>query len=301
MFGPTAAGKSALVHAAARALGAEIVVADPFQRYRGLEIAADAPRAAEMAEVPYHLVLDLDLSEDSNAGAYADRAHAVIDGLCDVGGTPIVAGGTGLYLRAALTSLSMRPAPPPEVRAWAESLAQDLPAAVEELTARDPQAAEMVDTANPRRVARALERAATGEPPDGGGDLWRDPPRRPTLVVGVTRPRDVLHRRIAMRVRRELDEGLEHELGSALGHPGLARGPQQVIGMREVAAIRAGEMAPDALEDALNVRTRRLARMQDTWMRRMSPDVMIDLGDGPPEDGLERLLTEWRRARGGVG
>lgn len=301
MFGPTAAGKSALVHAAARELGAEIVVADPFQRYRGLEIAADAPRAAEMAEVPYHLVLDLDLAEDSNAGAYADRAHAVIDRLCDSGGTPIVAGGTGLYLRAALTRLSMRPAPPPEVREWAEGLVRDLPAAVAELRARDPHAAAQIDTANPRRVARALERAATGEPPDGGGDLWGDPPRRPTLVVGVTRPRDVIHRLIATRVRRELDEGLARELDAALGHPGLARGPQQVIGMREVAAIRAGEMPADALEDALNVRTRRLARMQDTWMRRMSPDVLIDLGDGPAVDGVQQLLTEWRRARGGVG
>ena len=301
VFGPTAAGKSALVHAAARELGAEIVVADPFQRYRGLEIAADAPRAREMQEVPYHLVRDLDLDEDSTAGAYAQRAHAEIDRVVGAGGTPVVAGGTGLYVRAALTALEMRPAPPAEVRAWAEGLVQDLPAAVAELTQRDARAAAAIDAANPRRVARALERAAMGEPADAGGDLWSDPPRRRTLLVGVTRPRAVIHALIAARVRRELDEGLHDELLAALDHPGLARGPQQVIGMREVAAIRAGHMAAGDLEEALNVRTRRLARMQDTWMRKMGPDVVLDLGDGDADEAVGQLVTEWRRARGGVG
>ena len=74
-----------------------------------------------------------------------------------------------------------------------------------------------------------------------------------------------------------------------------------VFATNQCAAMRSGEMDPSALEEALNIRTRRLARMQDTWMRKMAPDVMIDLGDGPATDGVARVVAEWRRARGGVG
>lgn len=302
IFGPTAAGKSALAHAVARDLGAEIVVADPFQRYRGLEIAADAPGEAERAEVPYHLVGDLSLGDDSTAGTYAMRAHEVIDRVAGQGGVPIVTGGTGLYIRAAITDMQMRPAPPAEVRDWAENLvSRDLHAAVAELARRDPSAAEGIDLANPRRVIRALERVAVGDAADGGGDIWSAPMRRAAMVVGITRPRAVVHALIATRVRRELDDGLVAELEGALAHPDLARAPGQVIGMREVAAIAAGQMAPGDLEVALNVRTRRLARMQETWMRRMDPDVVIDLGDAPAADAAPEVVAHWRRARADVG
>jgi tRNA dimethylallyltransferase len=195
----------------------------------------------------------------------------------------------------------MRPAPPVEVRDWAEALSTDAAAAMEELEVRDPAAAATIDGANPRRMARALERAAIGEPADGGGDIWSTPYRRPALLVGITRPREVIHRLIASRVRREIEDGLVAELEAALDRADLARGPGQVIGMREVAEMRSGGTDPSSLEEALNIRTRRLARMQDTWMRKMAPDVMVDLGDGPAADGVARVVAEWRRARGGVG
>lgn len=299
LFGPTASGKSAAAHALAMALEGEVIVADPFQRYRGLEIAADSPRDRHRAEVPYHLVGDLALDEDSTAGGYAARAHEAIDDVTGRGGVAIVAGGTGLYLRAALCDLDMRPAPPPEVREWAEGLAADPPAALAELEARDPSAAASIDAANPRRLARALERAASGQP-GPGTDIWAAPYRRPTLLVFLDRPREVITRLIAERVRRELDEGLQAELEAALATEGLARGPGQVIGMSEVRAIGAGEMAQDALEDALCARTRRLARMQRTWMRRMQPDHVIDLGDAPAADAAPDIAALWRRRREGV-
>ena len=300
LFGPTATGKSTVAHALALALGGEVVVADPFQRYRGLEIASDAPDDAEMAQVRYHLVRDLELHEDSTAGEFAESSHAVIDALLDAGRLPIVAGGTGLYVRAALCDLQMRPAPPDDVRAWAEALGADPPRARAELARLDPAAVDAVDTANPRRLVRALERAATG---DAGapGDIWSAPPRHPTLVVGLDRPRDVLVSLIAQRVQRELDDGLVGELEAAAVHAGLARGPQQVIGMREVRALQDGEMSPDALPEALAARTRRLARMQRTWMRRMAPDAVIDLGDRPAADGVPEVLALWRRCLEGVG
>ncbi len=299
LFGPTASGKSAIAHALARELDGEVVVADPFQRYRGLEIAADSPRADVLREVSYHLVGDLELSEDSTAGQYASAAHEAIDSIAAMGRVPLVAGGTGLYLRAALCELEMRPPPPAEVREWAEALALDLPAANAELAERDPAAAAAVDAANPRRVARALERAAMGDAATGQ-DIWSAPYRRPVALVHVERPAGVLAGMIAARVRRELDEGLQQELERALDTPGLARGPAQVIGMSEVRAIREGTMKASALEDALCVRTRRLARMQRTWMRRMRPDLVIDLGERPATDAVPEVAALWRRLREGV-
>lgn len=276
------------------------MVADPFQRYRGLQVAADAPRLPERREVAYHLVGDLDLSEDSTAGDFAERAHMVIDRLSTTGGVPVVAGGTGLYLRAALCDLAMRPPPPPEVRAWAEALAANPAAAMTLLRSRDEAAADRVDPANPRRIARALERLETGDDA-ASADIWQAPYRRPTLLVGVTRPRPVLNELIRQRVRRELHEGLVSELQDALGHAHLARGPGQVIGMREVRAMSEGTLHPEALEEALVVRTRRLARMQSTWLTRLRPDHVLDLGRRPAADASGEVVAMWRRARGEVG
>jgi tRNA dimethylallyltransferase len=296
LAGPTAAGKSALAHAAALALGAEIVVADPFQRYRGLEIAADAPRPDALAEVRYHCAGDLALTERSTAAGFAARAHAVIDACADAGRPAIVTGGTGLYLRAALADLAFPAEAAPADRQWAERLAaRDPDAALAALRSRDPAAAARVDAANPRRLARALEVAAGG----GGataGALWSAHHRRPALVVAVTRPPEALDRRIAERVRRELDEGLVAELEAALDAPGVAREPLQVIGAREVAAVRAGELDASELPERLAARTRRLARKQLTWLRKEPGVVPLDLGEAPAEAALDRLLALWRGA-----
>lgn len=294
IFGPTAAGKSALAHAAARALGGEIVVADPFQRYRGLEVAADAPRAHDTIQVPYHLVGDLDLTEASTAAQFAQHAHEVVDGILARGRVPVVTGGTGLYLRAALTEMGFPEPPPPGVRDWAEALvAADPVAARGELARRDPDAAHRVDTANPRRLARALEVAACGG--DGGGArLWDGSMRHPTLLVAVTRERPVLDRLIATRVQRELADGLLDELGRAIDTPGVRREPLQIIGAKEVAAMRRGEVAPEAMAELLAARTRRLARRQLQWLRRWPEAVELPLGVAPAGDALPALLALWR-------
>jgi tRNA dimethylallyltransferase len=274
------------------------VVADPFQRYRGLEIAADSPRPAELARVPHHCVGDLALTDRSTAAGFARGAHAAIDGAIAAGRVPVVSGGTGLYLRAALAELTFPEEPGPEVRQWAERLAERRPAeALAALRSRDPAAAERVDQANPRRLARALQVAASGGG-RGTGELWSARTRRPTLLVAVTRPREELDRRIAARVRRELDEGLVAELEAALDTPGLSREVAQVIGAREVAAMRAGELDPAELPERLAARTRRLARKQLTWLRKTPGAVELDLGDAPAEDALPRLLALWRGAGG---
>jgi tRNA dimethylallyltransferase len=274
------------------------VVADPFQRYRGLEIAADSPRPGERAEVRYHLVGDLALDERSSAGAFARLAHAAVDGILARGALPIVAGGSGLYLRAALTDLGF-PAPvPPTVRARAEALvAEDPDAAIAELRARDPDAAGRVDARNPRRLARALELALAGTRDRPVDRLWTDATRHPTLLVGVVRPRPVLDRLIAERVRRELDEGLVAEIEAALAEPGLSREAAQIIGVREVLALRRGELAATELAERLAARTRRLARAQLTWLRKTPAAELVDLGEGAAEDAVPRLARRVRAMR----
>ncbi|MEW6581493.1 MAG: tRNA (adenosine(37)-N6)-dimethylallyltransferase MiaA [Actinomycetota bacterium] len=289
LVGPTASGKSALAHALARELGAEIVVADPFQRYRGLEIAADSPRPAERAEVPYHLVGDLALHESSRAGDFARHAHAAVDAIAARGRLAIVTGGTGLYVRAALAELDFSRQVPDAVRTAAEHLvAADPAAALDRLRGLDPAAAAAVDARNPRRLSRALELAEAGEPAAReSAPLWTESTRRPTVVVGVTRPREVLHALIATRVRRELDDGLVAEIGRALDAPGgMSREAAQIIGVREVMALRDGTLDPAALEAALCARTRRLARRQATWLRKTPGVRWVDLGEAPPASGV---------------
>ena len=269
-------------------------MADPFQRYRGLEIAADAPAPDARAEVVYHLVGDLDLTQSSTAADYAAAAHATIDGILDRGRVPIVAGGTGLYLRAALAELDFPGEAPLGVRQAVEQLVDtDLAGAIDELRQREPAAAARIDLRNPRRVSRALELARVGASRLAQDRLWTDTTRRPTRIVGVTRPRPTLDALIAQRVQRELDDGLVSEIETAIDTPGLSRAAAQIIGVREVLALRTGAIESTALPELLAARTRKLARAQLTWLRKTPSVHQIDLDVAPAVDAVEQLLTFW--------
>lgn len=292
--GPTAAGKSALAHAVALQLGGEIVVADPFQRYRGLEITADSPSELSRREVVYHCVGDLRLDQSSSAADFAIKAHSAIDACMHVERVPIVSGGTGLYLRAAISDMQFPPSGDATRAEWAERLAEsDLEAALRALRASDPVAAERVDAANPRRVARALAIAASGGRAPPSQALWSSETRHSSLIVAVTRPRQVLDELIATRVRRELDDDLVGELETALDTPGVSREAMQIIGAKEVAAMRAGNLDRSELEQRLCARTRRLARKQLTWLRKSRIDREIDLGERPAATALSEVLDVW--------
>lgn len=292
-------GKSAVAHGVARALGGEIVVADPFQRYRGLEIAADSPRPAELAEITYHLVGDLALQEASAAGDYARQAHTAIDDIRARGRVPIVSGGTGLYVRAALADLQFPPQADPAVRDQADALvSDDLDAAVARLREIDAVAAARIDLKNPRRVARALVLAMSGIAPLQYDELWTERTRRPTLIVGLTRPREEIDALIATRVRRELDDGLVAEIEAALAAPaGLSREAAQIIGVAEVRAMLAGELSAADLPDRLAARTRKLARAQLTWLRKTPGITAVPVGDTGPDAAVAQIVAAWRDSR----
>lgn len=285
ILGPTAVGKSAVAHAVATALDADVVVADPFQRYRGLEIASDAPSPRERQQVRYHFVGDLAPTESSSAGDFATAAHSVIDTCIREQRPVIVSGGTGLYVRAALADLRFPPDIPDDVRTEAERLVEtDLVQACDTLTRLAPARAAEIDLANPRRVARALGLAMIGETEPQRSELWTQTTRHPTTMVVLRRGRDTLDERIADRVDRELADGLVSEIAAALDTGvGLSREAAQMIGVREVRAQRRGELSDDGLRAALVARTRRLARAQETWLRKVPATTAVDL-DGRTTD-----------------
>src|SRR5438874_10657506 len=194
LFGPTGVGKTAVAIALAqelRELGERPVAvsADALQVYAGLETLTGAARPEERAQLEHRLISFLPVDASFSAGQYADLAHAEIDGLLAAGRRPIVVGGTGLYLRAALTELSLRPPPPEGVRErWIEQLERHGPEALHRVLAeRAPWAATEIDSRDRQRIVRALELLDAGElePPDGESELWTAEVRRPTLLAGL--------------------------------------------------------------------------------------------------------------------
>src|SRR3954468_17787231 len=209
VFGPTGIGKTALALALADRLRARgerpvAVSADALQVYRGLETLTGVASPAEQARLEHRLVSILPVDARFSAGEYAALAHAEIDGLLHGGARPIVVGGTGLYLRAALADLDLRPAPPDELR---ERLERDLerrgPEALHaELGRRAPWAAERIGPRDRSRIVRALELDELGElePPQGPSQLWTAETRHPTRLVGLVMDREALYARIDPRV-----------------------------------------------------------------------------------------------------
>jgi len=288
IFGPTASGKTAVAEAVADSLGGEVVSADSMQAYRGLPVLTAQP------ERPTRLVGIWPLSHEGSVAEYAELAHTAIDELLAGGKTPIVAGGTGLYLRAALVDLGLPPAPPPELRArWEERydrLGAERARAV--LAERDPDAAARVHANDRRRVVRALELTELGSSlSPGSGRLWTDETRHETVVVGLELPRDVLLERIERRARKMFENGVVEEALAALAAD-VSPTAIHALGLREVVDLPRGE----ALE-ALIVRTRRYAAYQRKWMRRIPGLVSVE-ANRPAEEvahDIVEVARTWQR------
>ncbi len=233
IFGPTASGKTAVAETLAGLIGGEVVSCDSMQAYRGLPILTCQP------ERPTRLVGIWPLDYEGSVGEYARLAHAAIDELLAAGRTPVVAGGTGLYLRAALAELGLPPAPRPGVRVrWEEFYDRDGAAAAHRrLAALDPEAAAAVHANDRRRVVRALELAEAGAslvPVDDR--LWARETRHPTLLVGLDVPREELLRRIEQRTAAMFDAGVQDEVRAALAGT-VSITARKALGLEEVAEL----------------------------------------------------------------
>ncbi len=282
LFGPTAIGKTGVAIEVAELLrrrGEDPVAVncDSIQVYRGLETLSGAATATEQERLEHRLLSFVEPGEEFSAGRYAEAAHREVDGLLAEGRRPIVVGGTGLYLRAALADLDLRPPVPPEIRTEVESeIAERGPEALH--AELDPALAESADPKDRKRVARLTELARAGiEAVSGGEGMWTAELRHPTLLVGLTMDRERLAERIDRRVDEMIAAGAAEEVRAAL-EAGPSRTARAALGFEQL--VSDIDAAP-SLEtvDSIKAAHRSYARRQLTWMRRMEGVELIDRTD----------------------
>jgi tRNA dimethylallyltransferase len=292
LFGPTGVGKTEVAIELAGMLRARgerpvAVSADALQVYAGLEILTGAAGPRERARLEHRLISFLPVDAAFSVGQYAELAHAEIDGILGEGGRPVVVGGTGLYLRAALTELSLRPPPPEGVRErWISELERRGPAALHGvLRERAPWAAEQIDPTDRQRVVRALELLDAGElePPDGESQLWTAEVRHPTLLAGLVMDRAELYDRINARVDAMIDAGVAEEVRRA-NAAGASVTARKALGFDE---LLAGDV------EAMKRRTRNYARRQLTWMRKLAGVTVIDTTGRAAAAVAAEIFTLW--------
>jgi tRNA dimethylallyltransferase len=286
IFGPTASGKTSVAEALADRVPSDIVSADSMQAYRGLPILTNQPRR------PTRLVGIWPLDHEGSVAEYQRLAHAAIDEILAGGRSPIVVGGTGLYLRAALSELELPPPPEPGRRAHWQRLYDRIGGerAHGLLAERDPAAAASVHPNDRRRVVRALELTDAGASLSPAEDrLWSAAVRRPTVVFGLELPREELSRRIDFRTKAMFDGGVEEEVRAALVGP-ISPTARKALGLDEVAALPRAQ----AIE-TLALRTRQYAAYQRKWMRRI-PGLVSVAADRPAAAVADEIL-EVVRAR----
>jgi tRNA dimethylallyltransferase len=294
LFGPTAVGKSAVALAIAQLLGSHgerpvAVSADALQVYAGLETLTGVASPAERAVLAHRLVSFLPLQATFSVGQYAELAHAEIDALLAAGSRPIVVGGTGLYLRAALTELDLRPQPREGVRErWVGELERHGVRALHEtLSGRAAWAASRIDPNDRQRVVRALELLESGElePPEGPSQLWGDELRHPTLLAGLTMERSALYEAIDARVEAMLDAGVREEVHRAHA-AGASATARKALGFQE---LLAGDV------EAMKRRTRNYAKRQLTWMRKLAEVRVFDVTGRDPIAVAREILDSGAR------
>lgn len=277
VVGATGTGKSNFSLSIANELAAagqraEIVNADAMQLYRGMDIGTAKLSLGERQGIPHHLLDVLDVTEEANVAWYQNEARRIIDDIFSRGGTPILVGGSGLYVSSVLFNYDF-PTRDSELRRRLEQEAlRDGPLALfERLSTLDPEAAHRIGPHNIRRVIRALEVAElTGTPVSGTradeSTLWR-----PSVAVGLSVPRDELVGRLDTRVRHMWDSGLVDEVSDLVSH-GLSEGvtASRAIGYAQVLSYLAGDLSRDEAIAHTQQLTRRYARRQVSWFKRYS-------------------------------
>jgi tRNA dimethylallyltransferase len=242
------------------------VSCDAIQVYRGLEILSGAATPEERARLEHRLLGIVELDGEFSAGRFANLAHAEIDRLLAEGRRPIVVGGTGLYLRAALSDLDLRPPVSAEMRAQVEGeLERRGPEALH--AEFDPDLAHIVHPNDRKRIARLTELARAGiDPPRSSEQLWTERLRRATLLIGLSIDREELDRRIDARVDEMVAAGAREEADRAVA-AGASRTARAALGLED---LLRGDV------EAMRAVHRRYARRQLTWMRKMKGVRVVD-------------------------
>ncbi len=260
-----------------------------MQLYSGLALVSGAATAEQRARADHRLLGSVPIDQEFNVARYSELAHREIDEALARGELPIVVGGTGLYLQAALTEMPLRP----PLRATTETalqlrLERDGDEVLHaELKAQSPRAGERIDVADHRRLLRTLGLLAEGHSVDDReGGIWTSQMRRPTRLIGLVRDRDQLYARIDARVDAIAAAGGREEVVAALA-AGASRTAQMALGFRE---LQNGEL------EAMKRATRRYAKRQLTWLRKLSAAELIEIGERGIEEVADEILATDRCA-----
>lgn len=297
-MGPTAVGKSELAVEVALRCDAEIVGADAFQVYRGFEVLSAAAGEELRAKVRHHLVGEIPIEEKFDVARYREMAMERIREIEGRGKRALIVGGTGLYVRALARGLSEMPGPDAGLRETMERMT------LEELQARyaalDPVGMERIDRQNRRRLVRAIEvTVLAGKPYSELRADWSGDEAKVTIAgVALEREREELYQRIDARVREMFERGVIEEVRNAEA-AGLTAG--QAIGYAEIKGLLRGEMSVEECVEAIQLRTRRYAKRQLTWLRGENIFSTINLTHKTQNEAADaiarRILAE---ADGGV-
>jgi tRNA dimethylallyltransferase len=284
LFGPTGVGKTAVAIALADLLRVRkerpiAISADALQVYRGLETLTGSATAAERTRLEHRLLSFVPVEREFSVGEFMPLAHTEIDAALNAGRRPIVVGGTGLYLRAALTELSLKPPPPRELRARIEREVAERGSEVMHATLGP--AAATIEPTDSSRVIRALELAEMGEEAAApeASQLWTAETRRPTLLFGLTMEREALYERIDARVEAMVAAGAAGEVRSAARI--ASRTARKALGFEE---LLSGDI------EAMKRRTRNYAKRQLTWMRKLPNVRLIDTTGKQPVDSAAEII-----------
>lgn len=297
IVGPTGVGKTEVSCLVAREIGGEIVSADSRQMYRGLDVGTDKPDKAVLKKAPHHLLDILDPSERFDAARFSAMARDCFVDIGARGKVPMLVGGSGLYVKAALFGIFPSPSKDENLRARLDTQEDENPGSLHERLRRvDPDRAAQLRPADRHRIVRALEFfELTGVRMSEALEKWVAD-GWPHLAVGLTRPRRELYRRIDLRVTQMFERGLLKEVRSLLDRGVPADSPGlDSIGYEEALTHLAGELSRDEMIALIQRNSRRYAKRQLTWFRRMPLSGWISLDDAPR--AASKVVALWRHAR----
>lgn len=307
LVGPTAIGKSRIAMEIAPRYGGEIVSIDSMQVYRGMDIGTAKPSPEEMRRVPHHLIDLVEPGQQFSVAEFQSEARWAIDGILERGGMPLLVGGSGLYLRAALYDLEIPP-PPKSMELRDKYVSRGDEEARRELFARletvDPLSAASIGPNNLRRLIRALEVfESTGMAFSSFQRDYNDVPLRyPSLIVGLTTDRARLKTLIDKRVEEMMESGLVEEVERLAQGPGFSDTSRQALGYREVLDFLDNRASFEETIEKIKINTRRFAKRQMTWFRKdervhwieLSADSLLNAADAATLvlDYIDKALTE---------
>src|SRR5437016_5260654 len=314
ILGPTATGKSEFAADVAHEIGAEIVSADAFQIYRGLDLLTAKPDRATLARAPHHLIGTTPLHEEMNAEKYRRAASRAIDEIHSRGKAVIVVGGSGLYIKALTHGLAVLPEVDPKLRAKLNALSMD--ALRSQLMDFDPETARKIDMNNRRRLLRALEiglltdkpasiqrkqwaAAGMGDPVPADADRGGPGSTIPATGVFVLRDREELYARINQRVEAMFENGVIEEVRAA---GKMSFTAAQMIGLHEIRELLDGKMSISQCVATIQQATRRYAKRQLTWFRGQTSFQPLNLSLLSHSEAVKWILlrkhSEPRKASG---